>query len=43
MKDAMIYHQSKLCMQPNKTIPKIAIATYSNANIKNLCGKLQIK
>jgi len=42
MKDAMIYHQSKMCMQPNKTIPKISIASFTNPNIKNLCNKFQI-
>lgn len=43
MKDAMVYHQSKLSMQPNKTVPKIAIANCSDPNLKTLCNKLDIK
>lgn len=42
-KDAIIYHQSKLSMQLNKTLSKIAVANFSSGGVKNLCGKLQIK
>lgn len=41
-KDALIYHQSKLMMQPGKYIPKIAIASYSDAGVKAICNNLKI-
>jgi hypothetical protein len=41
-KDSLIYHQSKLMMQPGKFIPKIAIANYSDAGVKAICNTLKI-
>jgi hypothetical protein len=34
-RDAIIYHQGKLIVQPNKYIPKIAAAKYSNTSAFN--------
>ena len=42
-KDCMIYQQGKLLMQPEKYIPKIAQAVYSNSGeFKDLCNRFKI-
>jgi len=42
LKDAFLFHQSKLTMQPKKYIPKLAFANYSNATIKQFCDQYEI-
>jgi len=41
-KDSLVYHQSKLLMQPNKFIPNLAMANYSDAGVKAICSSLKI-
>jgi len=41
-KDSLIYHQSKLIMQPGKFIPKIAVVNCSNPASKAICNTLKI-
>ena len=41
-KDSLIYHQSKLMMQPGKFVPNIAVANYSDPGVKAICNSLKI-
>jgi hypothetical protein len=41
-KDSLVYHQSKLLMQPGKFIPKIAIANIADPGVKAICNSLKI-